>query len=166
MSRNPIDIAVRISPELSALIESRVNDPDADEPPTLGMVRTYLASLLPRAFKEAEDLHHFDVSESLLDELDTLIEEFDEEALAIDFIQTAGSEPLSRVIEAVVNDENRENPPTLGAIREAIMAGLGARLVGDGVLEEDEDDGLLAEIEGMIERYGEDKLAEDLLRYE
>ncbi len=35
MIRNPIDISTRISPNLSALIESRVNDPDADEPPTL-----------------------------------------------------------------------------------------------------------------------------------
>jgi hypothetical protein len=166
MTRNPIDIAVRISPELSALIESRVNDPDASEPPTLGLVREYLAGLLPTAFKEAERLHHFDVSESLLDELDAVINEFGKGALAVDFIQSASSEPLSRVIEAVVNDENRENPPTLGSIRDAVVGGLGARLVGDGVLEEDEDDGLLAEIEGLIERFGEDKLAEDLLRYE
>lgn len=166
MTRNPIDIAVRVSPRLSALLESRVNEPDVADPPTLGSVRAYLASLLPRAFREAEHMHHFDVSESLLDELNALIDEFGKEALAIDFVKSAGSEPLSRVIEAVVNDENRENPPTLGAVREAIMAGIGARLVGDGVLEEDEDDGLLAEIEGLIEHLGEDTLAETLLRYE
>ena len=47
-----------------------------------------------------------------------------------------------------------------------VVAGLGARLVGDGVLEDDEDDGLLAEIEGLIDRFGEDVLAENLLRYE
>jgi hypothetical protein len=166
MTRNPIDIAVRVSPSLSALIESRVNDPDADEPPTLDMVRDYLARLLPAPFNEAEHLHHFDISESMLDELEVLIEEFGADALAIDFIQSTASEPLSRVIDAVSGDENRENPPTLGTIREAIVAGLGSRLVGDGVLEEDEDDGLLAEIDGLIGRYGEDKLAEDLLRYE
>ena len=31
MIRNSIDVATRISPNLSALIESRVNDPDAEE---------------------------------------------------------------------------------------------------------------------------------------
>ncbi len=64
------------------------------------------------------------------------------------------------------NDENRENPPTLETVKEAIASGLSARLVGDGVLEEDEDDALLAEIEALIRRYGADSLAEDFLRYE
>jgi hypothetical protein len=81
-------------------------------------------------------------------------------------VRSSASETLTRVIETVVNDENREGPPTLDAVREAIAGGLGARLVGEGVLDEDEDDALLAEIEGLIERYGADALAESLLRYE
>lgn len=40
------------------------------------------------------------------------------------------------------------------------------RLVGEGVLEEDEDDTLLAEIDALIEQFGADALAEDLIRYE
>ena len=68
--------------------------------------------------------------------------------------------------EAVVGDENRENPPTLSTVRDAILAGLGARLVGDGELEDDEDDTLLTEIDALIEQFGEDTLAEELLRYE
>jgi len=76
------------------------------------------------------------------------------------------SEPLSRVIDAVVSDENRENPPTLGAVREAIVAGLLASLVGNGVLEEDEDDNLLVEIDALISHHGADSLAEQFLRYE
>lgn len=166
MIRNPIDVATRVSPDLSALIESRVNDPDAEQPATLATVRAFAAGLLPVAFAETERLHHFDVSESLLDELDALIEEFGEDALAIDFVRNVASESLSRVIDAVVNDENRENPPTLEAVREAIAAGLPASLVGDGVLEEDEDDALLAEIEALIDRHGADALAEEFLRYE
>jgi len=166
MIRNPIDVAVRVTPRLSALIESRVNDPDADEPPTLGVVREFLTGLLPPAYAATERMHHFDVSESLLDELNTLIDEYGTGALAADFVKSVSSEPLSRVIEAVLNDENRENPPTLEAVREALLAGLGARLVGEGVLDEDEDDALMAEIEGLIERFGADALAEDLLRYE
>ncbi|SDY82817.1 hypothetical protein [Nitrosomonas sp. Nm58] len=166
MIRNPIDVATRVSPNLSALIESRLNDADIDQPITLATIRTFVIGLLPAAFTETEQLHHFDVNESLLDELDGLIDEFGETALAIDFVQDVASEPLSRVIEAVMYDENRQAPPTLGAIKEAIFSGLLARLVGEGALDEDEDDGLLAEIDTLIERYGEEALAENFLRYE
>jgi hypothetical protein len=166
MIHNPIDIASRVSPQLSALLRSRVNDPDDEQPITLMAVRHFLAELLPTDFKEAERMHHFDISESLLDELDTLIEEFGDTALAVDFAQVNASEQLSRAIETVVNDENRENPPTLAAVRDALVGGLGARLVGDGVLEDDEDDTLLPEIETLIEYFGADTLAEDFLRYE
>lgn len=166
MIRNPIDVSARVSPNLSALIESRVNDPDAEQPITLGTVRDFIAGLLPPAFDETEQLHHFDIDASLLDELDELIDEYGETALAIDFAQNTASESLSRVIDAVMNDENRENPPTLETIKEAIASGLTARLVGDGVLEDDEDDALFAEIEALIRRYGADSLAEEFLRYE
>ncbi len=166
MTRNSIDVASRVSPRLSALLKGRVDNPEAEQPVTLMAVRRFLADLLPADFKEAERLHHFDVSESLLDELDALIEEFGAAALAVDFIQAYASEPLSRAIEAVINDENRENPATLATVRDALIAGLGARLVGDGVMEDDEDDTLLAEIEAMIELFGADTLAEDFLRYE
>jgi hypothetical protein len=166
MTRNSIDIANRVSPRLSALLRSRVNNPACEQPVSLMAVRRFLADLLPEDFKEAEQLHHFDVSESPLDELDALIEEFGATALAIDFVQASASEPLSRVIEAVVNDENRENPPTLAVIRDALLAGLGASLVGDGVLEEDEDDSLLPEIDALIEQSGADSPAEEFLRYE
>lgn len=166
MIRNPIDPAVLVSPQLSALIESRVNDPDVDQPITLAQVRAFMADLLPAPFKEAERLHHFDVAESIPDELNALIEEYGKDALAIDFIRVSASEPLSRVIEAVMNDENREYPPTLAAVREAMTSGLLTRLVGEGVLEDDEDDSLLVEIEALIDRYGAETLAEGLLRYE
>jgi hypothetical protein len=166
MIHHPVDVASRVSPRLSALLKSRVNDPDCEQPVTLMDVRHFLADLLPADFKEAERLHHFDVDASLLDEMDALIEEYGDSVLAVDFVKTNASEQLSRVIESIVNDENRENPPTLGAVKDAIVAGLGTRLVGEGVLEEDEDDTLLAEIEDLIEYFGTDTLAEDFLRYE
>jgi hypothetical protein len=166
MTRNSIDVASRVSPRLSALFRGRVDNPECEQPVTLMAVRRFLADLLPADFNEAERMHHFDVDTSLLDELDALIEEFGATALAVDFIQTSASEPLSRAIEWVVNDENRENPPTLSEIRDALIAGLGARLVGDGVMEDDEDDTLQSEIEALIEQFGADTLAEDFLRYE
>lgn len=166
MIRNPVDVSTFVSPELSAFIEWRTNDPDIEQPLSLGQVRDFLADMLSPAFKESEQLHHFDLSNSVLDELDTLIEEFGPSALATEFSQSRASEALSRVIEAVMDDENRENPPTLTSIRDAMADGLVARLIGEGSLDEDEDEALEAEIEALIGRYGSDMLAEEILRYE
>ena len=166
MIRNPIDAAVYASPQLSEFIKMRVNDPDVDHPLTLEQIRDYLDDLLSDSFSEAELMHHFDNGESLLDELDGLIEEYGPDALADDFSQARASEALSRVIEAVVSDENREYPPTLGEVQEAMNAGLVTSLVGDGILDEDEDETLVTEMEALIGRFGSDSLAEDFLRYE
>ncbi len=166
MIPNSTDVSSRVSPRLTALLLSRVNDPETEQPVTLIAVRRFLADLLPREFREAERLHRFDVSESLLDELDALIEEFGQNALAVDFAQASASEALSRVIEAMLDDENNESPPTLSRVRAALLGGLGARLVGEGVLEDDEDETLLAEIDALIEQFGENASAEECLRYE
>lgn len=166
MARNPIDASVRVSSRLGELIEGRCNDPDIAQPITLGQVRRFIADLLPPSVKAAERMHRFDVGESDLDELDALIEEYGDDAVAVDFLQVSASEPLSRVIETLVNDENQEFLPTLGSVREAMTNGLLTRLVGEGVLDEDEDDGLLAEMDGLIERFGVDALAENFLRLE
>ena len=166
MIRNPIDIASRVSPELTSLIETIIIQLDSDEPLTLGIIRSFIANDMPGEMSESEEMHHFDVEESLIDELDDLIAGFGESAAAVDFISAYAGEALSRVIEAVMNDENRENPPTLFAVKDAILDGLPGRLVGDGVLEDDEADGLLPEIEGMIDRFGPDAMAEEYLRYE
>ncbi len=166
MIRNSIDVASRTSPNLSALIESRLGNAEPEECITLADMREYLNSMLSAAFAETERIHHFDINESLLDELDALIEEFGETTLANDFVQNCASEPMSRVIDAVINSRDQENPATLEAIREAIIMGLPASLVGDGVLDEDEDDALLAEIETLISRHGSDAIAEEFMRYE
>jgi len=152
---------------LSALLGSRVDDPECEQPVTLMAVRRFSRRPVAGRFQaKPRRLHHFDVDISILDELDALIEEFGGSSLAVDFVQASASESLSRAIESVVGDENRENPPTLDAVRDALLAGLGARLVGDGVLEDDEDDTLLSEIDALIEHFGADTLAETLLRYE
>lgn len=166
MIRNPIDIASRVSSNLSALIENRVNKSELEQEITLVTIRGFVAGLLSDAFAETEQLHHFDINESLLDELNALIEEFGESALAIDFVQENASEPLSRVIDAVINGRDQENPPTLEIVKDAMISGLLASLVGVGVLDEDEDDVLLSEIDALIERHGADALAEEFIRYE
>ncbi len=166
MIRNPIDIATRVSPELSGLIQGIIDQLETDEPITLQMVRTFVGRDLPEEIAEDEHLHHFDNAESLVDELDGLIDNFGESAVAEDFVYAYASEPLSRAIETVAYDENRENPATLGNVQDALADGLAGRMVGDGVLEDDEADMLAPELESLIERYGLDATAEDFLRYE
>jgi len=103
MIRNPIDAATRVSPNLSVLIDNCVNRSESGQDIMLATVHEFLTDLLSDAFTGTELLHRFDVDESLLDELDALIEEFGESAAAVDFIQKSASEALSRVIEAVIN---------------------------------------------------------------
>lgn len=166
MIRNPIDIASRVSPELSGLIETIIDQLDTDEPVTLSAIRSFIAHDLPGKIDETEHMHYFDIDESLIDELDVLIGQFGESAAAVDFVHAFASEALSRAIEEVANDENRENPATLAAVKEAILDGLAGRLVGEGVLEEDEGDTLMSEIDDLIDRFGDDAMAENFLRYE
>ena len=162
MIRNPVDVTV--SPELARLISSRINDPEIEEPVTLGSLRNFVAALLPAGFGEAESLHRIDDGDSLLDELDDLREQYGDEANAGDFLANAASEALSRVIEASMDEA--ENPPTLRDVRDALSSGLAARLVAQGTLEEDEDETVLQEIDGLIDRFGGDAVAEVFLRYE
>lgn len=163
--RLPIDIAVHVSPELSAIIDGLINDPDVEEPVTLGVVRESVAGSLLGGMEEVEQLHS-DARHTVLAEIDALIEQCTDQAPAIDFVAAKASEPLSRVIEALMNDPNTRQRPTLAAVREALVHGIAARLVGDGAIEPDEDQALAAEIDALVERFGADALAEHLLRYE
>jgi hypothetical protein len=160
-----IDVASQISPELSALLSALVNDPDIDEPVTLGYASKRIADRITGERQAAEQLH-FEGSHTLAGELDALIERYGPEAPAIDFVAARASEELSRVIEAMMNDPNTPQRPTLGAVRSAMARGLVARLVGEGAIDPDEDETLLGEIEGLIRRFGEDAPAEELMRYE
>jgi hypothetical protein len=44
-----------------------------------------------------------------------------------------------------------------------LASGRAASLIGEGVLEDDEDENLVAEIDALIERFGTDSPAEDFL---
>lgn len=164
--RASIDVATRISPELSAMIERLVNDPDREAPPqTLGEVRVALVERGTSEARQTEFLRPQDEA-SLLVELDRLIEEYGKEATATDFVVVKASEGLSRLIQAVMDDISFRRMPTLGAMREAMVNGLTARLIGDGAIDEDDEGALLGEIEELIRRYGENTLAETLIRFE
>lgn len=163
--RPSIDVATRVSAALSALLGSTAEDPDRETPPTLGEVRALLLSRAGAGARAAEFLHPRD-RDSLLVELDALIEEYGREALAIDFVAARASEGLSRVIESALDDPSLPEQPTLGAVREAMAGGLTARLVGAGAIDEDDDSALLGEIDELIRRYGKDVPAEIFIRFE
>ena len=162
--RHSIDVAGRASPALARLIDSLLERETA-APETLGEVRAVLRARGGVDVRQTEFLHPRD-EESLLVELDRLIEEFGSEARAQDFVAKRASEGLSRVFEAAINDPALPRYPTLGAVREAMTLGLTARLVGEGVLDEDEEVGLLGEIDELIERHGEGAPVEPLIRLE
>lgn len=159
-----IDIANSVSDELSRILEAAVNDPDADEASTLCSVRDIVARSVDGEGIEADRLH-FDPNRSLLEEIDDLIEQFGDEAPAIDFVTVKASESLTRIISALL-DTGASAPPTLGMVRDAMLHGLVSRLAGDGIIEPDEDETLQEEIETLISRYGQDTVAENFLRYE
>ena len=163
--RNAIEANERVSREMSAVIEAISDDPDIDEPVTLGFVRDRIRKALD-GFAEAELIHRFGDEETLCAEADALIEEYGEDILAIDLAMVKASEDLSIVVEAVVDDTDEDVAPTLGTVRQAMADGLVARLVGEGLIEPDEEQTLLAEIDALIEFLGADALAERLLRFE
>lgn len=163
--RNAIEADERVSQELSAMIEAISNDPDIDEVVTLGIVRDRIWQALA-GFSDAERTHLFGDEEMLCAELDALIEEHGEDVLAIQLAGVKASEDLSTIIEALMDDTDEDIALTLGAVREAMAGGLVAGLAGDGLIEPDEEQTLLAEIDALIERLGEDELAENVLRFE
>jgi hypothetical protein len=160
-----IDVAARVSPELSVIIDDLVNDPDVEEPITLGFVRRRVASGVLGKREQVEQLHAGG-RQTVLAEIDALIEQWTDKASAIDFVTAKASEQLSRVIEAMMNNPNTPQRPTLGAVREALTGGIAARLVGEGAIDPDEDETLLAELENLIVRFGPAALAEEFMRYE
>jgi hypothetical protein len=162
--RLPIDIATRVSAELSALIERLVNDPDREEPPSLEDARNALRGRGGGNVAEAA-MHPQDRS-SALAEIDGLIEEYGGDMLAHHFVVAKASEGLSRIIETAASDRTLPRAPTLGRVRQAMLEGLTARLAGDGAIDPEEDGTLLAEIDELIRRHGTDAVAEHFIRFE
>ncbi len=157
-----IDVSGRIGPILRAILVHAVNDPDLEQPLTLGGVMQALhEGLLDRLAAQGKlDLED---REAVFGELQAAMEEFGSDALAADFIPLPVSDNLSRVIEEVMQSERL---PTLRDVRNAMLSGLTSTLVGRGEIDPDEDDTLLAEIDTLIEIFGENALAEEFLGME
>lgn len=160
----PINVDSRVSEELSGVMDAMIGNPDFDEPVTLGFVRDKLKEAIAAQGREV-DLRPGSEG-SLYAEAVALAEEFGEDTLAEEFVAAKASESLSDLIEALLDRGDEDVAPTLGDVRDAVVQGLAAQLAGEGIIDTDEDQPLLAEVDALIERYGKESLAEDVLRFD
>lgn len=159
MSIQPVP---RASDALAAWIDSQLGDPELEAPLTLGQVRRRLL----RALDARGSLHDGALSDpdaSWYGELDALIAAYGESASAADFARPATGVSLSDLIEAMLERDGTDASTTLGEIRTALVEGGLARLVDDGVLESADCDGVLSEIDALVDRFGAEIPAAELL---
>jgi hypothetical protein len=158
----PIDPDAQVSAELSEVMTSLLNNPDVPEPVTLGMVREVIVQSLDS--EDLDEAPRIGLEDTLIAELDQLIDEYGEDALAGDFVSTSASDALSEFIEAVLERAEDDAEVVLSDVRDAVDQGLLAELEGEGLIESDDAQALVGELDALIERYGEDLPAEELLR--
>ena len=153
----PEDVFQNTSDGLSAVIEAVLDDDEIAQPATLASVREAVLSDIKTT---TIPLNRFSTEQSqeLRDEIDALIDEYGDDALAVRFMQPWGSEPLGRLIEAGLDELGA---PSLGRILALAERGLLARLIAQGEIDDDEAQTVIAELRRLIERHGEDALAED-----
>ncbi|NIP73368.1 MAG: hypothetical protein GWO16_10225 [Gammaproteobacteria bacterium] len=157
-----IDVPGAVSDDLHTVIAFELNNPDARRPPTLGSVRQAMDEGVVGRLIQRGDIGA-DQERGLFDEIEALIEQYGPDVLAQDFMRYRAGDTLATVIQAELNREDRDQPPTLRTVAEAVQAGLVARLVAAGEIDPDEDETLTAEIDWMIRRYGPDAPAEEFL---
>ena len=160
-----VDVSTRVSSILSTVIEAVLNAVEDEEVVSLGMIRFAMDRGLTSDLIDAGRLPPG--SEYALNvELGRLIEEFGEDTPALDFESVEASEALSRVIQAELDGYDEPGVPTLGTVRDSMLNGLTARLIGEGAVDPDDEQTLLAEIDALIARFGGNAPAEHYLRYE
>jgi len=147
----PINGDRRASEELSQALETILSDTDEEEVLTLGQARDKLSEMLAEEAREAG--RGGDSGQSIYAELLALVEQYGEDMPARDFIAMKASQNLSEVIEELLNHTD-ETGVTIGLVRDAVK---------EAIIDPDAEHALLAELDALIDRYGEDALAEDLL---
>jgi hypothetical protein len=155
----PENVFENTSEEMSHVIASVLDDEVIVQPATLGSVRE---AILAGVKTVTVPLNRFssDNLQQLRDEIDNLIDEYGDDALAVRFQRPWASAALTRLIEAGIDELGA---PTLEGLFEAAEKGLLATLVGRGEVDDDEAQSILAELKRLIRRHGEHALAEDYL---
>jgi len=156
----PNEVFENTSAALSDLIGDAVNNEDHEQPVSLGVLREQTER---RAERLGGALNRFsdDQLQALREELDALVEEYGEDALAVRFVKPWAGAALSTLIEAGMDEHG---DLTLADLFQAAERGLLARLIGEGEIDDDEAQTVLAELQGLVQRHGEDALAGDFIR--
>ena len=151
------DVYQNTSEGLSALIAAVVDDDELAQPATLASVRDAVLSDIKTP---TVPINRFssEQSQELHDEIDALIDEYGSDALAVRFMQPWVSEPLGRLVAAGLDELGT---PSLGGLLAIAERGLLPRLIAQGEIDDDEAQTVIAELQSLIERHGEDALAED-----
>jgi hypothetical protein len=150
---------MRVSPELAKVLRATIDDPNQAQPATLADVRARVMESGVQWSAEGE-LEYPQDRTSLVIELDGVIGQYGEKAAAIELIDIKASESLSRAIKAALADPTLSPAAALGDVRQAMAA----RLVGEGGVEADQDDAILAELDQLIARYGAAVAAQTFVR--
>jgi hypothetical protein len=150
----PTNTDPRASEELSEALETILIEAN-EEPITLGMARDRLKEAFAEQDQEAG--RGTDGGQSIYAELEALVEEYGEDAPARDFIAMKASDHLADLIAELLEQTEDEQDVTIGLVREAVK---------EAMIDPDAGQALVAELDALIERYGENALAEDVLPFE
>ena len=155
------DIYENTSEDLSAIIQLVLNDEVIAQPATLASVREEVlkdvkTTTIPLNTFSPERL------QELRNEVEALIEEYGNDALAVRFFKPRASQALTRFIEYGMN---KLGEPTLSQLFNELQQGLLAKLIAEGELADDEAQTVTAELQSLIDKHGEDAIAEDFVRY-
>jgi hypothetical protein len=149
----PINGDGQTSEALAEALETIVADADDEEAVTLGAARDRLKAALAEEGRDARP--ESTNGHSVYAELQALVEEYGEDAPAREFAAMKASESLSELIEELLDHTEDEESVTIGLVREAVK---------EAMTDPHAENVLVAELDALIERYGEDALAEDVLR--
>ncbi len=155
------DIYENTSEALSSVIQTVLDDEEIAQPATLASVRE---EILKEVKTITIPLNSFsdDQLQELRDEVDALIEDYGDDALAVRFFKPLASQALTQLIEAGMD---KLGEPTLGQLFNELEHGLLASLIGAGDLDDDEAQTVTAELQSLIDKHGPDAIAEEFMRY-
>lgn len=156
----PSDVFENLSEEMSTVIGALLDDDAVRQPATLAEVRE---AVLAEIKTTTIPLNRFssDRTQQLRDEVDALIDEFGDDALAVRFFKPWADASLQRLIEAARDDVGEV---TLGDVLEAAQGGVLAHLIAEGEIADDETQTIIAELQALISQHGVEALAEDFIR--
>jgi hypothetical protein len=155
------DVYENTSEALSAVIEKVLDDDEIAQPATLISVRE---EILKGVKTTTIPLNRFsdDQLQELRDEIDYLIDEYGEDALAVRFLKPLASQALTQLIEAGID---KLGEPTLAQLFNELESGLLANLIAKGEVDDDEAQTVIAELQALIDKHGDDAIAEEFMRY-